>query len=150
MPLLRDPNSKVRVAAAGALCARGNREAARTLLADAERWDGVRLLPLNALRRPKEWAALSTIKSGRPSSDRKPKLLRALAEAGGLKADFVLRDTGSGSVWHATGEPVIEIVDHLLRWGDHELLLEEGRLCLIPQEESLSYWKAWAAGEGIK
>ncbi|MBI3855399.1 MAG: HEAT repeat domain-containing protein [Planctomycetes bacterium] len=143
--LLKDPNSIVRVAAAGALCLHGRKEAARVLLDEAERRTGVDLTPLNALRRPKEWAVLVGTKAGSPLSGRKPELFQSLAKLSGLKID-VLRDSHSGDAWVPAEESVAEAMERLLTRTPYALVVEEGRLRLLPRADSLAFWKAWAEG----
>jgi HEAT repeat protein len=168
-PLLRDPNGRVRNAAAEAFVRANVREGIQTLLKEARdrRLDhgsdegpalgGRSCRLLNSLRRPEEWKRIQETKPPTPARGTRLEQIERVAATVGLKVDC---PEGPEDAW-LTGrhsedpfEPPGSALDFLvsLLQGSRslrspprfEFILVGGRLRILPYLDAIRFWEKWA------
>jgi len=142
---LKDPASSVRCEAASALCRMGRREGVAVLLAEAERWTGVDLNVLNALRRPEEWKKLESARLKEQVSGPIRTLVPKLVEQAGFRLvwpkETVVREWRSHEGWAGPGRRIVDALLDFLHGSPCEMVLEAGEVRLIPSHEAPAFWR---------
>ena len=136
-------------AAAMWLCREGRKVAIRPLLDDGEVY-----VPLNALRRPQEWKKLRATRLAGDLDGSLPELAERIAVAAGLTLDWqsetlepdlkallatyrILNHDG-----RLTADEALLALVRLMD-SDYEVVLEPGRLRVIPWDEAWEFWERW-------
>lgn len=148
--LLGDGEPCVRLEAARHLTRLGGREAATVLAWGADETRVVGLFALNAVRAPKTWSRLSTLKAGRCGGGTWKARLEALAREAGVTvewdgvdpADSGLKETRCPRT-HSKGGSVVDALEEMIDAVGFEAVLEEGRIRILPIEDALLLFRLW-------
>jgi HEAT repeat protein len=168
-PLLKDPHHGVRGEAAYVLCRLGLREGVPVLLAAAEEGEfsfmgDIRvggffaivhewrpLHSLNAIRQPTLWSRMRDTRLKHSLNAKREAIFKSVALEAGLELD-----------WPRTPEPdtygICKLAENtrladafeFLEYDKFDVILEPGRLRILPGDEALKFWTAWWKDEQEK
>jgi HEAT repeat protein len=155
-------SSSDRVATAAALCRLGSRKGIPIVLGAAEWSDCSGLPSLNALRKPSLWTLLQETPFRGTRARRKEELWREVGKALGMRCEVPRRiwwgEPGRNSGIVKRQPSSICDLSYVSKLEDegtmlnviksmcgalHSFILEDGRVCVIRNDEALAFWRSW-------
>ena len=143
--LLTDFDRQVRLTAASWLCALGSRRGVPLLLDSGEE-----LVFLNALRNPAQWQRLTERRLEYDLRGSAPACWGRLADETDLELDgFDVHNDGDRH-WIPRGSSLLDVARRVAQKTDRAIVLERGRLIVLPRPEALEFWNDWWSEEQRK
>lgn len=156
--LLTDRAPRVRLSAAAGLVRLGSRDGVVPLLeatsAGLEQRLRVSATPLersclNAIRRPDAWKTWSAKPLGRQLRGPRRAILEALAKEAGVTLEIGGGKDPEMASWlvgglDVRGTNLLRALERVFARGTAEFVLEPDRLRILPHDEAVTLWRAWA------
>ncbi|HVR83581.1 MAG TPA: HEAT repeat domain-containing protein [Planctomycetota bacterium] len=142
-PLLADSLYELRSTSAKVLCWLGDPDAIGVVFEETRNW-----ICLNALRRPEEWARLTSLPVGDDLRGTRQDVLEALAKKAGKTLEWSQAwenrggDLAVPSVVLGRRKSVAEALRDQMPTGV-EFVVETDRIRVLSRESSSEFWKAW-------
>ena len=134
---LDDPDYFVRQDAGHWLSHLGSRKGVPLLLDESHYWPF-----LNALRRPTEWEHFCARKTSSGFHGTLAQAWEWLAREAGLSLEGAKEDWSSTLIRIPRGT-TLEALLEIQQWTGLQVILEPGRVQLVPREEALKFWREW-------
>jgi hypothetical protein len=149
MKLLKDGDADIRHGAACALAAGGHREAIPVLLeGEAD------LFLLNAVRQPEEWRRLAGRELANDLEPASANLQESVAGNGSFQWDFAALDPLESEMWLSDDSidksSLLAVLENIAASSAMDMVVEPGRIAVLPRDKAVEFWKAWWEAERKK